>query len=322
MAEDLDSAVAIAKRFSYRFRVVTLDGQVVNAGGSLTGGSLAKNSGLLSRASEIERIKAKAEELKEKAVQAGSALKSAMEEVSAAEAALTGARGELSTGQEERLRMDAELNHTIQIWSQRIRRCGNWRRKKPRPKTRQEDLKHQQDAAQGGSGAGCRKDGKRSKQLENLSGNRDELNRRSDALTASLQELRFASLSAQKDQEALLASVADMERRKLDHAGQAERLRREIESIEARNAMLTVQADNLKAQAEHLRTSASQSKEKIEELNAKRMEFEKQSVELRAKERDKSAQRETAGHELAGWKNARETCRRNMMKSSAAYGRI
>ena len=55
VAESLDDAVAIAKQFHYRFRIVTLDGQVVNAGGSLTGGSLARNSGLLSRVGEIEK---------------------------------------------------------------------------------------------------------------------------------------------------------------------------------------------------------------------------------------------------------------------------
>ena len=56
VAESLDDAVAIAKQFHYRFRIVTLDGQVVNAGGSLTGGSLARNSGLLSRVGEIEKL--------------------------------------------------------------------------------------------------------------------------------------------------------------------------------------------------------------------------------------------------------------------------
>ncbi|MBP3704906.1 MAG: chromosome segregation protein SMC, partial [Clostridia bacterium] len=57
VAEDLDSAAAIAKRIRYRYRIVSLDGQVVNAGGSFTGGSAARNSGLLSRAGEIERIR-------------------------------------------------------------------------------------------------------------------------------------------------------------------------------------------------------------------------------------------------------------------------
>ncbi len=50
IAEDLNCATTIAKKYYYRFKIVTLDGQVVNAGGSLTGGSLNRNTGLLSRA--------------------------------------------------------------------------------------------------------------------------------------------------------------------------------------------------------------------------------------------------------------------------------
>ena len=61
VAEDLDCAVAIAKKFGYKFRIVTLDGQLVNAGGSLTGGSSVKSAGLLSRRQEIDELYAKAD---------------------------------------------------------------------------------------------------------------------------------------------------------------------------------------------------------------------------------------------------------------------
>ena len=53
VARDLDAATQIAKRYHYRFRIVTLDGQVVNAGGSMTGGSQARSAGLLSRSADI-----------------------------------------------------------------------------------------------------------------------------------------------------------------------------------------------------------------------------------------------------------------------------
>ncbi len=57
VAEDMDAAIAIAKRYNHRFRIVTLDGQIMNAGGSMTGGSRTQNAGILSRGNEIEKLK-------------------------------------------------------------------------------------------------------------------------------------------------------------------------------------------------------------------------------------------------------------------------
>jgi len=63
IADNLDNAAKIAKAFGYRFRIVTLDGQLINAGGSFTGGSLRTGSGILTRAAEIERFLADADKL-------------------------------------------------------------------------------------------------------------------------------------------------------------------------------------------------------------------------------------------------------------------
>ncbi|MCQ2449841.1 MAG: chromosome segregation protein SMC, partial [Clostridia bacterium] len=54
VTEDIDSAVTLAKKYNYRVKVVSLDGQVINPGGSLTGGSLVKQAGLLSRGADIK----------------------------------------------------------------------------------------------------------------------------------------------------------------------------------------------------------------------------------------------------------------------------
>ena len=56
IAEDIDSATVIAKKYGYRFRIVTLDGQVINAGGSFTGGSAQKSAGVITRKNEIEKL--------------------------------------------------------------------------------------------------------------------------------------------------------------------------------------------------------------------------------------------------------------------------
>lgn len=63
VAEDIDSATVIAKKYGYRFRIVTLDGQVINAGGSFTGGSAQRSGGIITRKNEIDTLDAEIEKL-------------------------------------------------------------------------------------------------------------------------------------------------------------------------------------------------------------------------------------------------------------------
>lgn len=56
--DNIDNATAMAKATRYRVRAVTLDGQQINVGGSFTGGSAKRDSGILSRAAEIEQLTA------------------------------------------------------------------------------------------------------------------------------------------------------------------------------------------------------------------------------------------------------------------------
>ena len=59
IVEDMDAAIAMARTYQNRFKIVTLDGQVVNPGGSMTGGSMNKDAGILSRANELEKLTAR-----------------------------------------------------------------------------------------------------------------------------------------------------------------------------------------------------------------------------------------------------------------------
>ncbi|MGN1081571.1 MAG: chromosome segregation protein SMC, partial [Acutalibacteraceae bacterium] len=82
VAEDMDSASYIANKYSYKFRIVTLDGQVINAGGSFTGGSVSKSSGILSRGAEVEKLMKAAEELKSREASFDGEIASLEEDVS------------------------------------------------------------------------------------------------------------------------------------------------------------------------------------------------------------------------------------------------
>ena len=94
VAESLTDAVRMAKAGDNRLRIVTLDGQLINPGGSMTGGSSAKNSGILSRANELESLRGKAKTAAEKA-------KNSAAELERAKANLANVRFQLDTAQAE-----------------------------------------------------------------------------------------------------------------------------------------------------------------------------------------------------------------------------
>ena len=56
VADNIDNASQIARKYRFRYRIVTLDGQLINAGGSYTGGSAAAKTGAMSRNADIEAL--------------------------------------------------------------------------------------------------------------------------------------------------------------------------------------------------------------------------------------------------------------------------
>ncbi|MDD3165579.1 MAG: chromosome segregation protein SMC [Oscillospiraceae bacterium] len=108
IAENLDDAVTIARQFGYRFRIVTLDGHVMNAGGSMTGGSSSKSAGILSRAGELARLVGVEQQLGEKIASAEASLNEASRLASETQYEITEAEGRLREHQDEVLRLEGQ----------------------------------------------------------------------------------------------------------------------------------------------------------------------------------------------------------------------
>ena len=94
VVEDMDCGIAIARKYGNRFRIVTLDGQVLNRGGSMTGGSVSRSAGILSRANELKELTAQREALTEK-------LDAALREADEAKRDLNAAQYELDVAREQ-----------------------------------------------------------------------------------------------------------------------------------------------------------------------------------------------------------------------------
>ena len=299
VAEDLDSAVAIAKRTKYQFRIVSLDGQVVNAGGSLTGGSRAKNSGLLSRASEIQRIREKAAELQKKAEEAQNAWKERQTELSSGEAELQAARGELAGLQEERIKIVAECGQTERELEAIRQELQNLEREKTDSAGRLRELEAQEKDAQKKIEELTQEAQQAEKETEKLSGSREEQMARCDDISRTIQEIRLSQFSAQKDKETLEAAVQGLEARKLDSAGAAQRLREEAEALEQRVEERKAQIETCRQRTAQFRAQAEEKRQSVQTIADKRTSLEKEAGDLRAKEREIGLERENIGHELA-----------------------
>lgn len=66
VVDNVDNAIALSRKFGYKFRTVTLEGDILNTGGSMSGGSVNKQSGFLSRAAEIKTLASQINELSAK----------------------------------------------------------------------------------------------------------------------------------------------------------------------------------------------------------------------------------------------------------------
>ena len=108
IAERLSDAIRMSRNNGNRLRIVTLDGQMMNADGSMTGGSTAKGSGILSRASELERLRSDREALVKKRLQAQEALNGTRRAVEKLQYELQMAQDDLEAVRREQAALEAE----------------------------------------------------------------------------------------------------------------------------------------------------------------------------------------------------------------------
>lgn len=299
IAEDLNSAVSIAKKYSYRFKVVTLDGQVVNAGGSLTGGSLNKRTGLLSRASEIEKYRKEAKVLADKANELKEQYSNSQQEFAKYEADILGTRGDLSTEQQELIRLRTEykacqneydsLVSSIDFTKNEIVECEN----------KISNLQKDKETADKEFSAYEEEIANIEKTTSNLTGNRLALTEKREQLSEKLQNIRLEIVTFEKDKEALISEIRTSEYNSQHQTERKENLRNQIVSVNSNIDIINKKIESYTNISNNYQDKIAEFNNAIEKLNGDKEKFEKKSVELRQKEKDLNSTREVSGRELA-----------------------
>lgn len=216
IVDDMDSAIGIAKAYKNRFKIVTLDGQVINAGGSMAGGSAAKGAGILSRANMIEELEAQAQELSEKADKLSRELQGAVDEANRFSAQMQAAEADLRTAKEDYIRSEGEEKLSAEKISSLKARINSLSLEKDNADGRIaifnealkknekeiERIQSQIDSAEEG--------------LREVAGNAKDVLEKRDALRAETERINLELVSLARDSEAAKLSIEELEMRKAD----------------------------------------------------------------------------------------------------------
>ena len=299
VAEDLNCATFIAKKYGYRFKIVTLDGQVVNAGGSLTGGSLGKKSGLLSRASEIAENRKKAEALLRKAEEAAKLAQKAAEEYTALEAEILAVRADLSNAKQEQIRVITEAKACEN--DLRIRRAAIENSQSEIESCKERISKFEADEKKAQADLNDINSAVSEYQalMDELSGSRDKLAEERERISEQLQNIRLEIVTAKKDIESVSAEISyalsseeGRDARKAEINSRIEDYKNIISDTRNTIEALKLDIKKLEARIDSLNNE-------IGLINTKKNELDKRAAELRVLEKDKMSEREAAGQELA-----------------------
>ncbi|MBQ5592107.1 MAG: chromosome segregation protein SMC [Clostridia bacterium] len=312
VAEDLDSAIAIAKKYDYRFKIVTLDGQVVNAGGSMTGGSRGHNAGILSRGNEMDKLKAQVQELTAQQQVSQEEYKKLSEELSLIKADLDASQADLKRIQEDVIRKESELSLIDGKLDTANAALEDLRREKHNASLRISDLEELKAKAQAEIDGLNKEMGVLQADLDMVTHGREQLEEKRENLAQLEAKINLEILAFEKDIQARREAVDLLHRRMASHEGKLDDLNGEIAVIENANKDIENKITELEKKAAELRSMGAQSKGDVEALVKERTECDARSARLRAEERSKMDEREKISGELARLEERKETMNKQL----------
>lgn len=307
VAEDLDCAAAMGRQFGYRFKIVTLDGQVVNAGGSFSGGSKSRSAGLLSRAGEITQLQQQAEALTQRSQQQSQDTKKLEQEVNTLKAQLGALESEQITVKEDRIRcegeqkrleaLEAEYSRRVQEMEQELegflQRLQEKNQKIVNLRRRQGETQRELEQAQ--------------QTLQSLRGQGDLLRKQREEVNASIQQLQLSQLAQQKDVDSLLETMEQLMGQSRESEQLQQQLARQIQQLGQQRTQQQQQIQQCAKQRETNRLTQQKLEEQVQRILQQRTQLEQAATGLREEEKQYSRRREEVSRRLAQLEERRDT---------------
>ena len=299
VVDEINEASRVARALGYRSKVVTLDGQVINAGGSFTGGSVQRSAGIFTRKQEMEELRGKAAALQKDCLAAQEKTDQMKEQVDALQAELTATASEQITAGNDRVRAEAEAKRLQATLEQAEAALTARNAEREALSARRAESLQKAAAAAAEEAALNEQIDAKTAELDRLAEGDDAFLTRQRALAEQVSAKRLEQVSRQKDAELAQSQIAALEQRAQDAAARRESLNAQLEALAQRS-------EDCRAEMEAIRKAKTDSagviaakEAAIREATQQRLGRQQAETEALAKSRAAAENREELGREMA-----------------------
>ena len=299
VVEDINEASRVARDNGFRSRVVTMDGQVINAGGSFTGGSVQRSAGLFTRKQEMEELRIRAAKLQKDCLAAQEKTDQCKEQVDALQAELTATASEQITAANDRVRAEAEQKRLEAVAAQ-LETARNARRQEI--DTLQAALADSRAKAENAAKLQAEltaKIDRRTAEMSRIAEGDDSFLTRQNALAQDLSAKRLEQVTRQKDAELAYSQIAALEQRARDAAARRTSLEESVAALAARSDACRAEIADIRQTRADSQTTIAQKEAEIREAIQKRLARQQAETETLARARTAADSREEMSREMA-----------------------
>ena len=299
VVDDINEASRVARDNGFRSKVVTMDGQVVNAGGSFTGGSVQRSAGLFTRKQEMEELRVKAAKLQKDCLAAQEKTDQCKEQADALQAELTATVSEQITAANDKVRAEAE-HKRLEAALQQLE--SNLAARRQEIDALHAALAESRSKAENAAAQQTELTGKIDRLTDELNriaeGDDNFLAQQSD-LAQKLSAKRLEQVTRQKDAELAYSQIAALEQRAQDAAARRASLEESLAALAARSENCRAEIAAIRQAKTDSQSEIAQKEKAIREATEQRLERQQAETAALARARTSADSREETGREMA-----------------------
>ena len=299
VVDDINEASRVARDNGFRSKVVTMDGQVVNAGGSFTGGSVQRSAGLFTRKQEMEELRVKAARLQKDCLAAQEKTDQCKEQVDALQAELTATASEQITAANDRVRAEAEQKRLEAAAAQLETAVQNAQQQMDALQAALAESRSRADEAAAQQAQLTAKIDLLTAEMNRIAEGDDSFLARQSELSQKLSAKRLEQVTRQKDAELAYSQIAALEQRAQDAAARRASLEESLAALAQRSESCRTEISAIRQAKTDSQSAIAEKETAIREATEKRLERQQAETETLARARTSADSREEMGREMA-----------------------